>query len=55
MPSSAIAERLAPFRGLTLPPFAVTAISLVGTREPTQAYFQWEVLGRFALGPALIP
>lgn len=51
VPSSAIAERLARFRGLMLPPFAVTAISLVGTRQPTQAYFQWEALGRFALGP----
>ncbi len=52
-PSSAIAERLARFRGLTLPPFAVTTISLVATRQPTQAYFQWDVLGRFALGPSL--
>ncbi len=53
VPSSAIAERLTRFRGLTLPPFAVTAISLVGVRQPTRAYFQWDVLGRFALGSAL--
>lgn len=55
VPSAAIAERLARFRGLTLPPFAVTAISLVGVGQPTRAYFQWEVVARFALGPALTP
>ena len=50
VPSSAIAERLARFRGLTLLPFEVTALSLVAVRPPTRAYFQWEVVGHYALG-----
>jgi hypothetical protein len=51
-PSAAIADRLARFRGLTLPPFAVEALSLVAVRPPTAAYFQWETLRHMALAPA---
>jgi 2'-5' RNA ligase superfamily protein len=50
-PAAAIADRLARYRGLALPPFAVEALSLVVVRPPTHPYFQWEVLRRVPLAP----
>jgi 2'-5' RNA ligase len=49
-PTTAIAECLAQFRELRLPAFEAPALSLVGVRHPIRAYFQWEVLERFAFG-----
>lgn len=52
-PTSDLAQRLARFRGLTLPPIDVSALSLVAVRPPTHRYFQWDVLQHVPLGPVL--